>query len=130
LNAVDVLLAATVLVFLFGVAAYALLSYSAFLAVEAYYARCFSEALRASDFLINSTSGVAVTDQPVVVPGRVDCTKLPSAYLYLQSRGFTGYVSCGPFSAGSAGSYTVTLHRRVYDVHLGPVVLTVSACAR
>ncbi len=130
MNAIDVLLAALIVAVGFGVSAYVILNYSSFLAVQAKYLRCFSTALRASDFLLNSTSGLVVTDQSVVIPGRVDCGKLSMAYVSLASRGFNGFVSCGPFSAGTSGYYVVTLRRAAYDVHLGPVTIAVSACPR
>ena len=95
-------------------------------ALTSQQAFCLLRALRASDFLLHTTDGLAV-DRHGLVPGNVvDCTRVYSAYAYLASRGFEGYVACGPLVVGNTSVNTVIKREAVWRGE--QVVVDVGVC--
>ncbi len=124
----DVLLASLVVLTIFGVALYAILTYSGIYATEAEYLVCLSKALRYSDFFLRTRDGIPVLRSNVLVYGFADCSTLPDAYARFASKGVSARVCCDGICAGPEGEYVLTLRRTVYWPGHGVVPFTVSVC--
>jgi len=125
---IDVLLASLVLLTIFGIALYAITTYSGIYASEAEYLVCLSKALRYSDFFLHTRDGIPILRSNVLVYGSADCSTLPDAYARFSARGFSARVCCDGICTGPPGEYTVTLHRVVYWPGHGVVSFTISVC--
>jgi len=124
----DVIFASLVLATVLGIGIYAVTLFSKIYWSEARYLVCLSKAVRYSDLFLRTRDGVAGTRSGVLVYGLVDCSRLPAAYSFARSKGFTGRVCCGDLCIGPEGEYAVVLRRTAYWPAAGIVPFTVQVC--
>ena len=124
----DVLFASLAVLTIFGIALFAILTYSGIYSTEAEYLVCLSKALRYSDFFLRTREGIPTLRSDFLVYGSADCSALPDAYNRFSSKGVSARVCCGDICAGPEGEYVLTLRRTVYWPGHGVVPFTVSVC--